>query len=76
MKFRVLIDRERCKGCELCIAACPENVLNMSEERNSKGYRVAAPVWQNDCTGCKACAMVCPDAAVEIMRDDEPSQGE
>ncbi|MBP8949879.1 MAG: 4Fe-4S binding protein, partial [Candidatus Promineofilum sp.] len=36
---RVVIDIERCKGCELCRDACPQDVLALAEELNAKGYR-------------------------------------
>ena len=35
----LVIDVEKCKGCELCIAACPPKVLVMSSEVNETGYR-------------------------------------
>ena len=34
-----MIDIERCKGCELCRDACPQDVLALAEELNAKGYR-------------------------------------
>ena len=33
-----IIDADRCKGCELCVFACPERVLEMSPNINAKGY--------------------------------------
>ncbi|MDA3625549.1 4Fe-4S binding protein [Saccharopolyspora oryzae] len=62
----LVIDTERCKGCELCITACPPNVLAMSEQVNTTGYRY--PVLHEGCTGCTACALVCPDAVFEVYR--------
>jgi 2-oxoglutarate ferredoxin oxidoreductase subunit delta len=62
----VVIDLDRCKGCELCISACPPNVLLMSAEVNATGYRY--PLLQPGCTGCTACQMVCPDQVFEVYR--------
>ncbi len=68
----VVIDRERCKGCELCIPACPPEVLRMSDARNELG--VHYPELLPGCTGCSACLLVCPDFCFEVFRYDEPVQ--
>ncbi len=62
----VLIAADRCKGCELCIPACPPGVLSMSVEKNALGYLY--PVLAEGCTGCTACALVCPDYVFEVYR--------
>lgn len=64
----VVLDAERCKGCELCIPACPPEVLRMSPQRNSSGYLL--PELLEGCTGCGACLMVCPDFCFEVYRFD------
>jgi 2-oxoglutarate ferredoxin oxidoreductase subunit delta len=66
----VRIDTEVCKGCELCITACPPEVLSMSTEVNHLGYRF--PQLHPGCTGCAACQLVCPDFCFEVYRFDEP----
>lgn len=63
----LVIDPSLCKGCELCIAACPPNVLEMSAEVNEMGYRF--PILHNGCTGCTACQMVCPDYVFDVYRE-------
>jgi len=63
---RVTVDKERCKGCGLCVAACPQKVLEMSREINLKGYFFSCPVHQPRCLGCRICAVVCPDVAIEV----------
>lgn len=66
----VTIARERCKGCELCIPACPPRVLEMSEGVNGMGF--SYPELRAGCTGCSACLLVCPDFVFEVYRFDEP----
>jgi len=62
----VTVDAERCKGCELCIPACPPDVLAMSTDVNHMGYRF--PQLFAGCTGCAACLYVCPDFVFEVFR--------
>ena len=61
---RVVIDKERCKGCELCIEPCPKDVLAMSTKINSKGYFYAEAFRPENCIGCALCAMSCPPMLV------------
>jgi len=58
---------ETCKGCELCIEACPQDSLALSKEINALGYHYAVLV-QDNCTGCVNCALVCPDAVITVYR--------
>ncbi len=63
------IDRERCKGCELCVGACPEKILTMSREQfNRQGVPFAVCFDEARCTACMSCAIICPDAAIRVLR--------
>ena len=67
----VVIDVETCKGCDLCIDACPPRVLEMTtHEVNTKGYRY--PRLVAGCTGCQACAQICPDFVFQVYKYDTP----
>ncbi|MDD3124473.1 MAG: 4Fe-4S binding protein [Candidatus Kapabacteria bacterium] len=63
----VVIDTERCKGCELCIAACPSKCLSLSNSINVHGFQYTVQSGDN-CTGCASCALVCPDAVITVYR--------
>lgn len=66
-KGDIVIDVEKCKGCELCVSTCPEEVILMSKDVNGKGYHYA--MKQNElCTGCTNCAVVCPDGVITVYR--------
>ncbi len=72
-KGKVEIDRERCKGCHICIEVCPSGNLTVDEALNKKGYRPArfdpeGGEKKKGCTGCAMCATVCPDVAIEVYR--------
>jgi 2-oxoglutarate ferredoxin oxidoreductase subunit delta len=68
-KGMVIIDEDRCKGCGLCVAFCPKEVLQLAEERfNVKGYRPVEKVRPEACIGCATCAAVCPDVVFTVYR--------
>ena len=70
-KWNLVIDVERCKGCELCIDACPPHVLVMTDQVvNSRGYRF--PELIAGCIACQACTAICPDFVFAVYRYDEP----
>jgi Formate hydrogenlyase subunit 6/NADH:ubiquinone oxidoreductase 23 kD subunit (chain I) len=69
----VTIDVEVCKGCELCIDACPPRVLSMGTPVNHLGYRY--PELADGCTGCAACQLICPDFVFEVFRAPRTASG-
>jgi 2-oxoglutarate ferredoxin oxidoreductase subunit delta len=68
VKGAITLDTEKCKGCELCVEACPTNVIRMAPEVNGKGYHYAYAENPDNCTGCVNCAIVCPDAVITVYR--------
>ena len=64
----VEIDGDLCKGCDLCVAICPENVLEMTDHINVKGWLTVALVREG-CTGCALCAAACPDGVFTVYRE-------
>lgn len=64
----VVVDTEECKGCGLCVEACPQHVLEQSKRVNNKGYQYAFMASPDLCIGCSNCAMVCPDSCITVYR--------
>jgi len=67
VKCDIVIDIEKCKGCEVCIAACPNSVIAMSKKVNGKGYHYSEKV-NDECIGCANCAIVCPDGVITVYK--------
>ena len=66
---RIHIDESVCKGCGLCVAACPRKIIVLEEHRlNSKGYNPACVIDMDKCIGCAMCALTCPDVAIEVEK--------
>ena len=63
---KITVDEARCKGCERCKDACPQQVISMSQRLNEKGYFFAVPTEQPRCLGCMICAITCPDVAIQV----------
>lgn len=72
-KGTVVFDIETCKGCELCIEACPQGSIQLSPKINAQGYHYAVLV-QDNCTGCTNCALVCPDAVITVYRETKKAR--
>lgn len=69
LKGRIDVSDVYCKGCELCVNACPQHVLGLAADRiTAKGYHPATLIAEG-CTGCAICSIVCPEAAITVFRE-------
>ena len=53
---KLTIDESRCKGCGLCVRACPKKILELAKHKAA-------------CVACASCARTCPDAVITIAKD-------
>lgn len=63
-----MVDIELCKGCEVCKANCPTQVIGMEQNVNNKGYHYAYMENPEACIGCTNCATVCPDGVITVYK--------
>ena len=67
---KVTFREDRCKGCELCVNACPKQIIHIAKDRlNSTGFRPAEITDREKCIGCAFCATVCPDVVITVEND-------
>ena len=57
---KVEIRNNECKGCYLCVAACPKKVLEASGCFNTQGYNYVKYKGEG-CIGCAICFYSCPE---------------
>jgi len=71
----IRVDMDECKGCGLCIEACPPKVIALSERLNHYGYRTATYAGAG-CTACGICFIACPEpGAITVLRLDPGAAG-
>lgn len=66
---RIIVDENVCKGCSMCVHACPKHIIALSPTKiNSKGYHPAELMDEDKCIGCAFCATMCPDTAITVEK--------
>jgi 2-oxoglutarate ferredoxin oxidoreductase subunit delta len=66
---KVIFNEARCKGCGLCVEACPKKIIALSKDRiNKSGYRPACVEEMDQCIACAMCATMCPDCVITVEK--------
>ncbi len=66
---KMTVNENVCKGCGLCVNACPKKIIALAKSRlNAKGYNPAHVEDQSACIGCGMCGIICPDAAITVEK--------
>ncbi len=59
MGYEVVVDPEKCEGCEECIEVCPVDVYELQDDKS-------VPVNAEECLGCESCIEVCEHEAITV----------
>ena len=66
---KVTVNEDVCKGCGLCVEACPKKIMELTKDKlNKKGYHPAHVTDMEKCIACAMCATMCPDVAITVER--------
>jgi len=67
-RFKLTLDRELCKGCELCKLICPRDAISLIPAAGADGRAVAplVDIDENKCDFHGICAVICPFSAIKI----------
>ena len=67
---KVIIEDDRCKGCQLCTQVCPVDIIKMADRINNNGHHPAEVTDQDKCISCGMCATMCPDLAITVYKEE------
>jgi len=59
MGYEVIVDQEKCEGCEECVEVCPVDIYEMQDGKS-------VVINAEECLGCESCVEVCPTSAITI----------
>jgi 2-oxoglutarate ferredoxin oxidoreductase subunit delta len=65
---KIVIDKEKCKGCLLCIEFCPRKVIKKSNKMNRYGIKPVEFIDNQTCLGCGHCVLVCAESCIEVSK--------
>ena len=81
---KITINKDKCKGCLLCISFCPKGAIIAENKLNKRGVKPVkfsrtkvkassgipskAGIKNSECIGCTICAVICPDCCIEVYK--------
>ncbi|RLG98535.1 hypothetical protein DRO19_04320 [Candidatus Bathyarchaeota archaeon] len=72
--YLLVLDKDRCVGCELCALICPREAIEIKTFEKKDGEKAKQPtinIDENKCSYCGICDAICPFGAIKVMLNGE-----
>ena len=63
--MKLEVNKKWCKGCGICVAFCPKNVLAIGPDEKVFEEKPEA------CIQCGLCEQRCPDFAIRVVKEEK-----
>ena len=73
-RYSLILDKERCVGCEICRITCPREAIAVSKPTKIEGEKLNRPIVTIDetkCSFCGICNAICPFGALTLTLNSE-----
>ena len=65
---KITVNKDKCKGCLLCVSFCPKQSIVVDSRLNKKGVKTVEFKDGAECVGCAMCALICPECCIEVYK--------
>jgi len=73
-RYTLVLDKNLCKGCEICQVVCPREAISISKNPKKDGEKAKPPtldVSAQKCSYCGMCEPICPFGAFQVRVNGE-----
>jgi formate hydrogenlyase subunit 6/NADH:ubiquinone oxidoreductase subunit I len=72
-KLIAVVHQSGCTGCEVCIAGCPVDSIELvpGPDASNPGFRQTVEIDINRCIGCQNCSQDCPWETITMYQHDD-----
>jgi len=70
--YKLILDKNRCAGCQICSLACPKEAIKVEKRLKLNGEKTSKPLVDVDlakCNFCGICDILCPYGAIDVNLD-------
>ena len=72
--YKLVLDKKRCTGCQICSLACPKEAIKIEKQPKTPGQKAKKARVDVDlakCNFCGICDITCPYGAIKVTLNGE-----